>query len=229
MNKKIIYSVLAIVLAGSVISIYFWLGGNPLHKAKAKEQLETYLEAHYSDLDYSIKSGAKYTSIDDSYRFHVLVKNQYDVETDYIFDVYNYAPFKVFNDTIHKSRIDEQASKKLNASAEAYIFKLLKKDIPQLRQVDTDVEVYQDADKWTPKLHMPKPITIMLEIEKKTLTKAQILEQCQHIRLLLNEQEIDYTIAEAGYASMINRKEEIWYVDIDPKKQLTMKDIDSVK
>lgn len=224
-----IYSGLAIFIASCIIGFYFWLGGNPIHKAKAKEQLETYLAAHYSHLDYTIKRGATYTNIDDSYRFHVLVKNKYDVQTDYIFDVYNYTPFTVFNDTIHKSRIDPQASKKLNASAQTYISKLLKKDIPQLRRVDTDVEVYEDAEEWTPALKMPKPITIMLEIEQATLTKAQILAQCKQIQTTLNAQGIDYTIAEAGYVRIRDNQADIWYVDIKPTTQLTLKDITFVK
>lgn len=76
----------------------------------------------------SFKQSAKYISTDDSYRFKVLVENELEVETTYIFDVYNTAPYKVFNDTIHKSRIHKEASQKLNKEAQIYLKKeLLKK------------------------------------------------------------------------------------------------------
>lgn len=69
----------------------------------------------------------------------------------------------------------------------------------------------------------------MLEIEQATLTKAQILAQCKQIQTTLNAQGIDYTIAEAGYVRIRDNQADIWYVDIKPTTQLTLKDIAFVK
>lgn len=197
-----------------------------MNKNKAKENLEAYLEENYPDMDYEFKGSAKYVSIDDSYRFKVLTVNPLGVETSYIFDVYNYEPFAVFNDTIHKARIDKESSQKLNAEAEQYIKKLLQTKVPELDQVDTDVEVYNnDAAKWTPQLKTPKPILIMLEIEKGDLTKQQMLEQSKTMQQLLNDESIDYYMAEAGYRSMVNGEENYEYVSFTPEQELTINDV----
>ncbi|WML39609.1 hypothetical protein RCG19_20925 [Neobacillus sp. OS1-2] len=226
MKKKILYSLLAVSLIGLVLVIYIQAGGNPINKNKAKENLTAYLKETYPDMDYEIKRSVKYVSIDDSYRFRVLTKDPLGVETIYLFDVYNYKPFKVFNDTIHKSRIDKDSSKKLNAQAEQYIKTLLQKKVPEVNQVDTDVEVYNnDATKWTPQLKTPKPILIMLEIDKGNVTKEQMLQQCKTMQELLNNESIDYYMTEAGYRSIVNGEENYEYVSFTPKQKLTISDI----
>jgi len=226
MKKKIIYSIIIASLIAVVLGIYMKVGGNPYEKNKAKESLEEYLEQTYPDMDYKIMGFAKYVNIDESYRFKVLKKGSLGVETTYIFDVHRYKPYEVFNDTIHKSSVDKATSKKLNAQAEQYIKSLLQKKVPEINGVSTDVEVYNnDVTAWTPKLKTPKPILIMLEIEKGNLTNEQIFQQGKTIQQQLNEESIDYYLAEVGYHASVNGEEMYDYVSFTPHQKITIKDV----
>ncbi|WP_368658742.1 hypothetical protein AB3Z07_05440 [Metabacillus halosaccharovorans] len=177
-------------------------------------------------MDYEIKQSVGYGWTDGTYRFKV-VKKDPTVETTYTFYVSSLEPYEVFSDTIHDSKIDKEASKKLNAEAEQYILTLLNEKVPQVDSVNTDVEVYNKvAEEWTPQLKTPKPILIMLEIEKGDLTKEQMLQQSQEIQKQLNSESIDYYLAEVGYRSVINGEETYdYYVSFTPEQELTIKDL----
>ncbi|MCH1627462.1 DUF3139 domain-containing protein [Fredinandcohnia quinoae] len=226
MKKKIIYSVIAILLIVFVLFSYMQLNGNPIDKNKAKESLEEFLEQTYPDMDYKIKRSVGYGWTDGTFHFKVMKKDP-SVETTYRFYVSALEPYEVYSDTIHESNIDKEASKKLNVEAQQYILALLQEKVPQVNSVATDVEVYNnDAEEWTPQLKTPKPILIMLEIEKGDLTKEQMLQQSQEIQKQLNSESIDYYLAEVGYLSIINGEENYEYVSFTPEQELTIKDVD---
>lgn len=92
--------------------------------------------------------------------------------------------------------------------------------------MNTDVEVYtNEALHWTPSLKMPKPLTIMLEIDRGDFTNEDILHQCQTIQDILNKEKIDYLIVEAGYRQLVEGEEDIWYTSFTPQKKLTIDDV----
>ena len=226
MKKKIIYSVIAISLIATIVFAYMQMSGNTIDKQKAKESLEEFLEQTYPNMDYEIKRSVGYGWTDGTYEFKVVKKDSVAVENTYTFYVSAFEPYEVFSDTIHESNIDKEASEKLNAEAEQYILTLLQEKVPQVDSVDTDVEVYNKvAEEWTPQLKTPKPILIMLEIEKGDLTKEQMLEQCKAIQELLNDESIDYYLTEAGYRSMVNGEENYEYVSFTPAQELTINDL----
>lgn len=226
MKKKIIYSVIAISLIATIVFAYMQMSGNTIDKQKAKESLEEFLEQTYPNMDYEIKRSVGYGWTDGTYEFKVVKKDSVAVENTYTFYVSAFEPYEVFSDTIHESNIDKEASEKLNAEAEQYILTLLQEKVPQVDSVDTDVEVYNKvAVEWTPQLKTPKPILIMLEIEKGDLTKEQMLEQCKAIQELLNDELIDYYLTEAGYRSMVNGEENYEYVSFTPAQKLTINDL----
>lgn len=226
MKKKIIYSVIAISLIAVIVVAYMQMSGNTMDKHKAKESLEEFLEKNYPDMDYEIKRSVGYGWTDGTYQFKVVKKDPIAVETTYTFYVSALKSYEVFSDTIHESNIDKEASKKLNAEAERYIRTLLQKKVPQVDSVDTDVEVYSKvAEEWTPQMKTPKPILIMLEIEKGKLTKEQMLQQCKAMQKLLNDQSIDYDRVEAGYRSIVNGEEDYEYVSFTPDQELSMNDL----
>lgn len=227
MKKKIIYSLIAASLIALVIGIYIKAAGNPYEISKARESLKAYIEKTYPDRDLTIKWYANYSSFNEDIRFEVLEKGSLGVETTYKFDVNSYEPYEVFNDTIHESLIDKNTSQKLNKQAEQYILTLLKKKVPELHSVDTDIEVYNnDVTVWTPKLKTPSPILIMLEIEKGNLTKEQMLQQAKDIQQQLNSESIDYHLAEVGYSVIVNgEKSYEEYVSFTPNQKISIKDI----
>lgn len=223
MKKKIIYSLIAITLVGALVLAYMQMSGNTMEKVKARQSLELFLDENYPDLDYKIKRSAEYGWTDATYKFKVEVDNP--VETTYSFYVSGIEPYEVFSDTIHESNIDKEASKKLNTEAEAFILPLLKKVVPEVDSISTDVSIYNALDeKWTPQLKTPKPFSIMLEIEKADLTKEQRLQQAKDIQKQLNNAAIDYHITEVGYSSTVNNEKEVEYISFTPEQQLTIKD-----
>ncbi|MGE7603392.1 hypothetical protein ACQKL5_13025 [Peribacillus sp. NPDC097675] len=226
MKKKIIYGVIAILLIAAIVFAYMQMSGNKAGKYKAKESLEEFLEQTYPDMDYEIKRSVGYGWTDETYDFNVVVKDSVAAETTYRFYVSGIEPYEVYSDTIHESKIEKETSKKLNAEAEQYILKLLQEKVPQVEYVDTDVEVYNKvAEEWTPQMKTPKPIHIMLEIEKGELTKQQMVQQCMIIQELLNEKSIDYYTTEVGYRSMVNGEENYEFVSFTPGKKLTINDL----
>ncbi|WP_077307559.1 YfjL-like protein [Terribacillus halophilus] len=227
MKKKIIYSVIAFSLIAAIVFAYMQMSGNTTDKHKAKESLEAFLQQTYPDMDYEIKRSVGYGWTDGTYQFNVVKKDPIGVETTYPFYVSALEPYEVYSDTIHESNIDKEASEKLNAEAERYILTLLKEKVPQVDSVVTDVGVYNKvAEEWTPQLKTPKPITIILEIEKGDLTKEQMLQQSQEIQKQLNSKSIDYHLAEVGYSSVINGEETYdYYVSFTPEQELTIKDV----
>ncbi len=227
MIKKIIYSLIVILLIAAVVFAYMQMSGNTIDKHKAKESLENFLEQTYPDMDYEIKRSVGYGWSDGTYEFKVVKKDTTAVENTYTFHVSAFEPYEVFSDTIHESKIDKAASEKLNAEAEQYILTLLQKKVPQVDSVDTNVEVYNQIDEeWTPQLKTPRPIHIMLEIEKGNLTKEQMLQQSQEIQKQLNSESINYVLAEIEYKSVMNGEEIYdYYIRFTPEQELTIKEV----
>lgn len=226
MKTKLLYGGIAVLSIAAVIFAYIQMSGNPIEKNKAKESLEAFLQQNYPGMDYEIKRSADYGWSDATFRFTVVEQDTVGVETAYKIYVSAIEPYEILGDTIHFSKIDEEASKKLNAEAEQYILTLLQEKIPEIEGVSTDVEVYSDAaEKWTPKFKTPKPMLIMLEIEKRDLTKEQMLQQSQAIQQQLTAESIDYHSAEVGYRSIVDGEEIYDYVSFTPHQKLTIQDV----
>lgn len=226
MKKKIIYGMIAILLIAGVVFAYIQMSGNPFEKNRAKESLETFLDQAYPDMDYEIKRSADYGWTDATFRFTVMETEAIGVETAYEYNVSAIEPYEILGDTIHFSKIDKEASKKLNTEAEQYILALLQKKVPEVGRVATDVEVYDKQDEeWTPQTKTPKSILIMLEIEKGDLSKEQMLQQSREIQKQLNSESIDYYLAEVGYHSVVDGEEIYDYTSFTPEQELTIDDV----
>ena len=226
MKKKIIYGGIVILLIAAVVFAYIQMSGNPFEKNRAKESLESFLEQTYPDMDYEIDRSAEYEWTDGTFRFSVVEKAPIGVETTYMIYVSAFEPYEILGDTIHASKIDKAASEKLNAEAEQYILALVQEKVPEIDGVSTDVEVYRnEAMEWTPQLKTPKPILIMMGIEKGDLTNEQMLEQSKAVQQQLNGKSIDYYMAEVGYQSMVDGEEIYDYVSFGPEQELTIDDV----
>lgn len=226
MKKKLIYGSIATVLIAIVVFAYIQMNGNPNEKNRSRESLEEFLEQTYPELDYEIKRSADYGWVDGTFRFDVVTKDSIGVETTYTFDVSAFEPYEILGDTIHVSKIDKEASNELNTQAEQYILALLQEKIPEIDGVSTDVEVYGTvAEEWTPQVKTPKPILIMVESKKGDLTKEQMLEQGKVVQQQLNDEAIDYDLAEIGYQSVVEGEEIYEYVSFTPEQTLTLEDV----
>lgn len=106
MKKKILYSVIAVLLIGVLVYAYMQISGNTVHKQRAKESLETFLQETYPDMVYEIKQvGYGWTDI--TYEFEVVRKDSLAVETTYTFYVSGFEPYEVFSDTIREMSITD--------------------------------------------------------------------------------------------------------------------------
>ncbi|WP_394121966.1 hypothetical protein [Planococcus donghaensis] len=226
MKKKVIYGGIATLLIAAVVFAYIQMSGNPFEKNRAKESLESFLVQTYPDMDYEIDRSAEYGWTDGTFRFSVVEKEPIGVETTYLIYVSAFEPYEILGDTIHASKIDKAASEKLNEEAQQYILALLQEKVPEIDGVSTDVEVYSnEAAEWAPQLKTPKPILIMMVIEKGDLTNEQILEQSNAIQQQLNGESIDYYLAEVGYQSIVDGEEIYNYVSFAPEQELTIDDV----
>ena len=106
MKKKILYGVIAITLIGVLVYAYMQMSGNTVHKQRAKESLETFLQETYPDMEYEIKH-VGYGWTDVTYEFEVVRKDSLAVETTYTFYVSGMEPYEVFSDTIRGTNIDK--------------------------------------------------------------------------------------------------------------------------
>ncbi|WP_339173246.1 hypothetical protein MKY51_14250 [Solibacillus sp. FSL R5-0691] len=106
MKKKILYSVIAVLLIGVLVYAYMQISGNTVHKQRAKESLETFLQETYPEMDYEIKQ-VGYGWTDVTYEFEVVRKDSLAVETTYTFYVSGMEPYEVFSDTIRETSINE--------------------------------------------------------------------------------------------------------------------------
>lgn len=227
MKKKLLYSVMAILLIGVVVFAYIQMSGNPFQKTKAKESLETFLEQTYPDMDYDMERSADYGWSDATFRFTVVENEPQGAQTSYEIYVSAIEPYEILGDTIHFSKIDKEASTKLNTEAEQWILSLLQEEVPEIEGVSTNVEVYGNvAAEWTPQLKTPKPMLIMTETDKADLTREEMLEQSKAIQQQLNDAAIDYYMAEVGYRSTVDGEEIYDYVSFSPEQELTIDDVD---
>ena len=106
MKKKILYSVIAVLLIGALVYAYMQMSGNTVHKQRAKESLETFLQETYPEMDYEIKQ-VGYGWTDVTYEFEVVRKDSLAVETTYTFYVSGFEPYEVFSDTIRETSIND--------------------------------------------------------------------------------------------------------------------------
>lgn len=227
MKKKLLYGGIAVLLIVAVIFAYIQMSGNPIAKNKAKESLETFLKATYPGMDYEIKRAADYGWSDATFRFTVVEQDSAAVETTYKIYVSAIEPYEILGDTIHFSKVDQEASEKLNAQAEQHILKLLQGEVPEVKEVSTDVEVYHGgAEEWTPELETPKPMLVMVEMEKGEWTKEQMLQQSKVVQQQLNSESIHYHTAEVGYPSMAEGEEGLDYISFTPDQKPTIQDVD---
>ncbi|PRY76192.1 hypothetical protein [Alkalibacterium olivapovliticus] len=227
MKKKLGYSVLAIGLIAIVLFSYVQMSGNPVAKSRSQESLDEFMEQTYPDLNYEIERSADYGWTDATFLFTVVTEDTVGVETTYPFYVSAIEPYEILGDTIHASNVDQEASDKLNQEPEEYILSLLQERVPEIDGVSTDIEVYSGDDaEWTPQLKTPKSMLIMTGMDKDGLTKEQMLEQSMAIQEALNEEAIDYYMAEIGYRSVEGGEELYDYVSFTPEQELTIEDVD---
>ena len=226
MKKKIIYSVIAISLMAVLVIAYMQMSGNTTDKYKAKKSLVEFLEQTYPDMDYEIKRSVGYGWTDRTYEFNVVVKDSMAVETTYRFYVSGIEPYEVFGDTIHESKVDNEASEKLSAEATRYIRALLKGKVPQVDTVDAYVEIYNNvSEEWNPQMKTPKPIEIILGINKGDMTKEQMLEQCKAIQKLLKDESIDYSFTDINYGNIGHGEKDDVFISFTPGQELTINDL----
>lgn len=193
--KKWILLILAGLLLSVVLFFYISFNGNFISKMVAKSKIEDYVAQTYEEENVQlIDSGFNFK--DGRYYF------DYDIYNETIRSTYTFSiggPFipkgRIFSYLDYQST-DEYTNTEFQQAGQAFIEQQLKEQQLAFTWVNYYVSVpksFYDKDaEWQPQIDKKLMPTISIELKDEQQTEAQFLEQAQHIRELLEEQNVTY-------------------------------------
>lgn len=194
-KKRVIYSVLLVVLIGFVFFIYNSFNGNPLSKYLAQRELNTYLKETYPDQAFHISDGF-YNFKFGEYSFDARQIGTDEAGTEYEFTLRGFLKPTVFWDGIYYSNLDEPLMEKLQNEAANEITELLADKLDVIANVSVQIEVLQgtyDQDvRWSKDLKIEKPLRLHMFLDSTNATREDVLIAAEIIQATLNEANYDY-------------------------------------
>lgn len=168
MKKKILYSVLIVVLVSFVLAAYNAFNGNPVSKKLSQTALEHYLTDRYPEKDLRIDSGL-YSFKFAEYVFEVTDTGDQKRKDPYLFSLRGFVQPEVYTDGIYEENLNEPLMERLGEEAGKEIKTFLSKSINDLKDVDVQVEVLKgklnnDA-KWEKSLRLERPMEIHILLD----------------------------------------------------------------
>ncbi|MCY7790459.1 hypothetical protein [Bacillus haynesii] len=238
MKKKILYSVLIVLLVSFVLAAYNAFNGNPVSKKLSQTALEHYLTDRYPEKDLRIDSGVynfKFTE----YVFEVTDTGDPKRKDPYLFSLRGFVQPEVYTDGIYEENLNEPLMERLGEEAGKEIKALLSKSIDQLKDVDVHVEVLKgklknDA-KWEKSLRLDKPMQIHILLDAENAGRKEVYNTAQKIQRLLNEEGYDYesvTINANIFDGEDIKDEEIGYLkystSFEKNTEIKLKDVEEL-
>ncbi len=190
--KKWMYLILILIIVIPVLFFYNAFNGNPVSKLLSTSALKKHLENTYPDKEYQIKEGFYNFKIG-GYSYDVV---QIGSEKEYEFEVTGFLIPTVSYDAIYYANLDEPLIEKWGKEASKEINKLLEKDVPELLNVDVQVEVlkgkYNAETKWSKDLKLENPMYIHIITDAAGKTKEDIVQTMKTIQKHLNDNNYTY-------------------------------------
>ncbi|MBZ5216831.1 hypothetical protein HU186_21185 [Bacillus paralicheniformis] len=195
MKKKILYSVLIVLLVSFVLAAYNAFNGNPVSKKLSQTALEHYLTDRYPEKDLRIDSGL-YNFKFSEYVFEVTDTGDQKRKDPYLFSLRGFVQPEVHTDGIYEENLNEPLMERLGKEAGKEIKTFLSKSINHLKDVDVHVEVLkgklkEDA-KWEKSLRLERPMEIHILLDAANADRKDVYKTAQKIQRLLNEERYDY-------------------------------------
>ena len=195
MKKKILYSVLIVLLVSFVLAAYNAFNGNPVSKKLSQTALEHYLNDRYPEKDLRIDNGL-YNFKFAEYVFEVTDTGDQKRKDPYLFSLRGFIQPEVHTDGIYEENLNEPLMERLGEEAGKEIKTFLSKSINDLKDVHVYVEVLKgklknDA-KWEKSLRLDKPMEVHILLDAANANRKDVYKTVQKIQRLLNEEGYDY-------------------------------------
>ncbi|MGG3800684.1 hypothetical protein [Metabacillus fastidiosus] len=193
-NKKIIYSVILVLLIGFALFLYSEFNGNPLSKYLSKKALESYLEIAHPD---------KKLQIDEGFYNFKFKEYQYTVKeigdnplNEYEFTVKGFLDPVVDMDGIYTGNLDEKLMEKLGKEAAEEIKSTLSKKVKSVHSVEVWLQVQKDDfpsdTNWSKEMKLEKPMGMHIVLDATNAMKKDVLKDIKQIQAILNEENYYY-------------------------------------
>lgn len=199
-KKKMIYSILLVLLIGIVLFFYNAFNGNPISKVYSKKVLENYLSDTYTNKEFRIKDGF-YDFKFSEYIFEVIeIGNATeDGPAKYEFSVSGFIKPIVTTDGIYYANLDEDLMMKLGQEASREIESILREKVASVKGVDIQLELLKgkldSATKWNKDLPLEKPLQMHIVIDSTNQTKEDVLNDTKKIQTVLDSEGYVYDYA----------------------------------
>ncbi|MCY8143818.1 hypothetical protein [Bacillus haynesii] len=238
MKKKILYSVLIVLLVSFVLAAYNTFNGNPVSKRLSQTKLEHYLNDRYPEKDLRIDS-AIYNFKFAEYVFEVTDTGDQKRKDPYLFSLRGFIQPEVHTDGIYEENLNEPLMERLGEEAGKEIKTFLSKSINDLKDVHVYVEVLKgklknDA-KWEKSLRLDKPMEIHILLDAANADRKDVYKTAQKIQRLLNEEGYDYegvTINANIFDGEDIKDEEIGYLkystSFEKNTEIKLKDVEEL-
>jgi len=233
-KKKIIYSIILVILISFILLIFNAFNGNPISKFVGKKVAAKYLEETYPNEEFRLESG-EYNFKFSEYNYpvykigedpfaYVESSNGEDKEKElqsmnYSISVTGFLRPRVRYDEIRSARRDEILCKTLSYQASLEIEELLKSEIPNLVNVWGSVEVIKGQlpsdTSWSKDIILDEPIYIDITLDSSNETAEDCVNTCIKIQQILAENNYNYSgvnINGNGFDKDLGDKDEYGYV-----------------
>lgn len=197
--RKIVFSVLAILLIGIVLFVYNEFNGNPISKYYATKELESYLKETYPKKEFRVDPGS-YNFKDKEYSFNVIEIGSATPggsgPREYWFSVIGFIKPTVGTDGIYTENLDQDLMEKIGKEAGEEIKALLSQELKTIISVDVYVEFLKGTfpldSHWNKSMKFEKPIWMHIYLDATNATKEQVFEDVQKLQATLNKHGYEY-------------------------------------
>ena len=255
-KRKIIYSIILVILIGFILTLYNALNGNPITNFIGKKVAQNYIEETYPGEEFRVETGF-YDFKFGEYSYNVIKigedpyavtdqnvdsseKEKYMKPLNYYVTLRGTFRPRVRYDSIRYARLDEKLSQKLSDEASSEIFTNLQKQLPNLKAVEANVEVLKftmdESTVWSKDLTLDKPLSLHMVTDATDQTAEESLTDGIEIQQLLKDMEYSYsnvTINGNAFDKELGAKDEYGYVkyalSFTANTKLSIKDINIFK
>ena len=255
-KRKIIYSIILVILIGFILTLYNALNGNPINNFIGKKVAQNYLEETYPGEEFRVETGS-YDFKFGEYHYDVIrigvdpyavidsntdvteKEKQYEALDYYITVKGTFKP-QIRYDSIKYARLDENLSQKLSKEASLEIFSALQRQLPNLKAVEANVEVIKftmdENTVWSKDLNLDEPVTFHMVTDATSQTADEALADGVKIQQLLKNMSYTYsnvTINGNSFDKDLGDKDDYGYLkysfNFTADTKLSLKDIDTFK
>ncbi|MEC1262743.1 hypothetical protein P9D34_20425 [Bacillus swezeyi] len=195
MKKKLLSSVLILLLVSFVLAAYNAFNGNPVSKQLSKTALEHYLTDRYPEKNLRIDEGS-YNFKFAEYTFEVTDISDQKRSEPYVFSLRGFIKPEVYADGIYDENLNEPLMERLGSEASKEIKTLISKSINNVEDVDVYLEVLKekikDDAKWEKSIHLNGPMQIHILLDAANADRESVYNTSKKIHRLLNKEGYDY-------------------------------------